>query len=792
MPTARYHALLCRDAAGGHSAIALDLGTTGFGKTANDARDDLKEYLRWLHRKDQDVEAPDFGEPELRWFTVSVRPEYKGKNRLYPTDAEVPVRVPCVVGTRKSGQFAADLPLLGLRFDYPNGTELEKLVERYVSQKLEGLTPEEVGAYLPPVEAELLELVVPVPKEPPGGPLTVPPPPTLAKVAEPVGDRAVRKGYARAWGREADLAALVRKLHHEKANVLLVGDAGVGKTTLMVDAVREAEKKALAEATRARLDADEPREQKRKFWLTSAGRIIAGMRYLGQWEERVEAVIGELGEINGVLCAERLLELVRTGGLGPTDSIAAFLVPYLARGELRMIAEVTPAELDACRRLMPGLPDLFQIVRVEPFDRATALSVIDRQLDASASGPGVEVERGTGERIVRLFRRFMPYAAFPGPASGFARQLVDEHVREGKKPVTPTAVVDRFRRQTGLPELFLRDEITLQRDDVRNWFRARVIDQPEACEAATNVVMTVKAGLNDPNRPPAVMLFCGPTGVGKTHMAQALADYFFGHGGSNSERGIRNAELQQENQRSSGTASPHSEPRTPHSARDRRLIRLDMSEYGGFDAVYRLLGPPRGEPGELVKRVRQQPFSVLLLDEIEKAAADVFDTLMGVFDEGRLTDQYGRVTNFRSTIIIMTSNLGAGQSRAVGFGADSGVRYQDAAMKFFRPEFFNRMDAVVTFRSLLPASVRAITRRELESIAAREGLVRSGTAVRWSERLVERLAEVGFDPRYGARPLQRAIEREIVAPLARWLLANPITDGKAIAADWRDGVCVFS
>ena len=774
MPTARYHALLCRDAAGGFSAIALDLGTTGFGATANDARDDLKEYFRWLHRKEQWTTAPDFGEPELRWFTVAVRPEYRGANRLYPTDAEVPVRVPCVVGTRKSGQHTADLPLLGIRFDYPNRTELEKLVERYVSQKLEGLTPEQVGAYLPPIEAELLEIVVPVPKEPPGALLTIPPPPTLARVAEPVGDRAVRKGYARAWGREAELTALVRKLHHEKANVLLVGESGAGKTTLMVDAVKEAEKKALAEDERPGV------KHKRRFWLTSAGRIVAGMKYLGQWEERVESVIAELGELGGVLCVERLLELVRTGGLGPTDSIAAFLVPYLARGELRMIAEVTPAELDACRRLMPGLPDLFQIVRVEPFDRATALTVIDRQLEATTSGPGVEVERGTGERIVRLFRRFMPYAAFPGPASAFARQLVDTHVKQDKKPVTPGAVVDQFRRQTGLPELFLRDEITLRRESVLDWFRARVIDQPEACEAAANIVMTVKAGLNDPTRPPAVMLFCGPTGVGKTHMAQALATYFFGHSESAEPKSAGRKE------------GPPSVSSLPEFRAD-RLIRLDMSEYGGFDAVYRLLGPPRGEPGELVKQVRRQPFSLLLLDEIEKAAADVFDALMGVFDEGRLTDQYGRVTNFRSTIIVMTSNLGSGTSRAVGFGGENtGAQYQDAAMKFFRPEFFNRMDAVVTFRPLLPASVRAITRRELDAIAKREGLARSGVNVHWSEALVEHLAAIGFDPRYGARPLQRAIEREVVAPLARWLLTNHAAEGQTVRADWVSNGCVFS
>jgi ATP-dependent Clp protease ATP-binding subunit ClpC len=360
---------------------------------------------------------------------------------------------------------------------------------------------------------------------------------------------------------------------------------------------------------------------------------------------------------------------------------------------------------------------------------------------------------------VRLFRRFMPYAAFPGPASAFARQIVDTCAKDSKRPVSPMGVIDLFRRQTGLPELFLRDEIVLERDSVLRHFRERVIDQPEACEAAANVVMTVKAGLNDPNRPPAVLLFCGPTGVGKTHMAQTLASYFFGAGD------------------------------TPNATANGRLLRLDMSEYGGFDAVYRLLGPPAGEPGPLVKQVRRQPFGVLLFDEIEKAAADVFDTLMGVFDEGRLTDQYGRVTNFRSTIIVMTSNLGAGASRAVGFGDSPEPRYADVAMKFFRPEFFNRMDAVVTFQPLKAESVKVIARRELDAIARRDGLLRGGTVVRWGEALVERLAAVGFDARYGARPMQRALEREIVAPLARWLLAN--STAKVIEADWRDGACAF-
>jgi ATP-dependent Clp protease ATP-binding subunit ClpC len=774
MPTVRYPVLICRDLAGGYSAVAVDDGTVGFGPTVKDATTDLREYLRWYHRKMAHARGPDFLDPELRWFAVNVRPEYKGKNRVYPAESAVEVPVPVVVGTRESGQPTADLPLLGIRFDYPNRTHLPQLVERYVLQALEGKTPEQLGAFLPPAEVQLADVVVSIPREFTNPETHAKPPRALAQVAEAVGDRAVRKGYARAWGREAEVASLVHKLHREKANVLLVGEPGVGKTTLMVDAVKEAERLMDEE------DGKTPGPKQRRFWLTSAGRLVAGMKYLGQWEERVEEVISALGELKGVLCAERLLDLVQRGGVGPADSIAMFLVPYLARGELRMIAEATPPELDACRRLMPGLPDLFQIVPVRPFDRGTALMVIDKQLETSAAGPGVEVERGTGERIIRLFRRFMPYAPFPGPASAFAREIVDLHAKEGKKPVTPASVVDRFRRRTGLPELFLRDEITLKREDVLAWFTERVIDQPEACEAATNVVMTVKAGLNDPNRPPAVLLFCGPTGVGKTHMAQALATYFFG----NAEAAplARAAGLSVDQQARSASKGQTTD----------RLFRLDMSEYGGFDAVYRLLGPPQGEPGELVKRVRRQPFSVLLLDEIEKAAADVFDTLMGVFDEGRLTDQYGRVTNFRSTIIVMTSNLGAGMSRSVGFGGEqSGVAYKDAAMRFFRPEFFNRMDQVVTFRPLLPESVKAITRRELDAITKREGLLRGGVKVAWSAALVDRLAGIGFDPRYGARPLQRAVEREVVAPLAKWLLEHFVKDGGTVRADWVDGKCEF-
>jgi ATP-dependent Clp protease ATP-binding subunit ClpC len=246
--------------------------------------------------------------------------------------------------------------------------------------------------------------------------------------------------------------------------------------------------------------------------------------------------------------------------------------------------------------------------------------------------------------------------------------------------------------------------------------------------------------------------------VGKTELARTLAAVLFGN-------------------RSPGD--------TPPLQSEDRLVRLDMSEYAGPDAVERLLGPPQGEPGLLIRRLRQQPFCVLLLDEIEKAAPEVFDALMGVCDEGRLTDRYGRITTFRSCVILMTSNLGAERRKAFGFG-DQPPPYADAARAFFRPEFYNRLDAVVTFDALGPETIRAITLKELAEIERREGLERAGLRLRWSERLVAWLGREGFDARLGARPLQRVLERRVVAPLARYLLSHPALANDELFIDWEE------
>ncbi len=296
--------------------------------------------------------------------------------------------------------------------------------------------------------------------------------------------------------------------------------------------------------------------------------------------------------------------------------------------------------------------------------------------------------------------------------------------------------------------------------------------------------MTFKSGMNDPARPVSVLLFCGPTGVGKTELARALARCFFG-GAVPEFAGIQ---ARAEGVEFVKVPVAGDSPNSGEFGDDKadRLIRLDMSEYGAFGAAQRLVSTPEGDPSELIRKVRAQPFSVVLFDEIEKAAPEVFDVLLGLFDEGRLTDRFGSTTSFRSAIVILTSNLGSEQQGSIGFGHVKAGVFEAAVQKFFRPEFFNRLDGIVNFEPLSRSTILAVTRKELADVGRREGLSSNRIRLTWSDALVALLADEGFDPRYGARPLQRTLERRLIAPLAKFLLANPTAPGRTVRADVDD------
>lgn len=727
------------------------------GTTEDDVVSRLSERLSRRYDATPWLEPPDFSSPRLHHARVSVRPRVRTEGRPHSAGAPISLRIPVVTGLQRDGATLVSVPTVGLRFHLPvrvsgeepassEGKSLRERVIRWLQEELATRDPLDLCRRLPPAAVNLASFSLRLAERrtalPPAARLQ-----GLEAVAEPLTHSSFSRLFPVILERDAELAALESRLRLERGSVLLVGEAGVGKTSLLVEVARRVERVR-------RGPADHPSGGAPRFWMTCAARLVAGMKYLGQWEERCEQVVDELARMGGVLCVESLLDLVGRGGKAPSQGLAAFLAPYAERGELRLVAEATPLELDACRRLLPNLVDLFTMVRVPPLPPARALVVLRGMAVTLGRRHDVAVDEGVAASTLRLFSRFQPYAAFPGPAGRFLSALVERTAARGGAELGAADVMEAFSEHTGLPRVLVEDALPLAVEDVVDWFGGQVLGQEEACMAVAERVIAFKAGLDDPERPVGVLLFCGPTGVGKTEMARSLARFLFGGGGA--QRGARD---------SCG-----------------RMVRLDMSEYGMPGAAARLVGDA-DHPGVLVREVRAQPFSVVLLDEIEKAAPEVFDVLLGMCDEGRLADSLGRVTTFRSCVIIMTSNLGSDAPAPMGFGPHEAPPYQAEVMTWFRAEFFNRIDAVVSFRPLGGDVVRALVRRELEGVAGREGLTRHGLHLAWTPGLEEHLARHGTDVRNGARPLQRAVESLVVAPLARLLVLERPPPGARIEMD---------
>lgn len=760
MAAFKFPILLTENYNGFVTAQCVGEDVAGFGETPAAAVAQVKEYLQWFYAETWWREPEEFGDATLLEIRVEMHPEYKvessrdenapkswqekrkrrGKNkkRVFTATETVPLRVACVY-REQNGSYYGVLPLFDIEFYFYELSALKQLVTVYVQEKLRGATPLDLSKHLPPRRVWLEEVSFQI-KRRQRSEEFLKKIPNLEQVAEPLGAKGAAR-RAKAYERDSEINDLVKRLTEERANIILLGESGAGKTTVLTAAARRIEED-LSSGKTVQFNGEDNEDDslpRHRFWQTNGGRLIAGMKYLGQWQERCEDVIRELSDIEGVLCAENLLDLIRVGGQDAIQSVASFFVPYLQRGELRLVVEATPAELDACRRLLPGFADLFQVMRLPEFSREKALAALDKMSAVYTRNHQIVLEQNAIALIYRLFTRFLPYQTFPGRVPAFLRELFETAIKNKAKDISRNEVIENFIKMTGLPELFLRDEVTLEIDDVVAELETQVIGQPAACRAVASVVTTFKAGLNDIQRPLGVLLFVGQTGVGKTELAKALSRLFFGAGDKSGER----------------------------------MIRLDMSEYSLPGSAARLLTNADGQPSELIQKVRRQPFCVVLFDEIEKADAQVFDVLLGLFDEGRLTDRYGRVTNFRSAVVILTSNLGAEKFGSIGFGENAAPSFEREAQTFFRPEFFNRLDGVVQFAAFDKDSLHKITEKELSSISKREGLEKRGVKLVWTTAALEFLTHKGFDARYGARPLQRTVETFIAAPLAKFLLAQP-------------------
>lgn len=758
MPTFRCPVLIWRNTSGLYTASLVEQNDrAAVATTPREALEQLQSLLDWQYRENPWRDVPDLKDPELMTFKVPVRPEYRDEvtHRRFPVQQPLDLRVCCVIGKQRGGPRLASIPMIGLRLNLSEHDDINTMIPQMVQRWFEAYTPRQLSRYIPPEDVFLEDVFVSIdtnrdfdrPR------LTTE---LLDKIADPLGDSKVRSLYGRAWERDREVDEFARQLQSDRGNWLLIGEHATGKTTLLCETVRHVERHLNKEEKAD--DDGSVIKPVRRFWQTSAGRLISGMKYLGQWEERLEGVIRELIEIDGVMCIENLLEFVRAGGREATDSLASFCLPYLQRGELRLIAEVSPTELDAVRRLLPGFADLFQSVTLSPLDQPRAIRLLGRVAENIAAQAKLSVSDDAAARTVHLFQRFQPYHALPGEVIVFWRDLLDRKARDVKRTLDAAGVLQGFLQRTGLPERFLRDDVPMPRDSVIAEFESQIIGQRTACETVADVVVQFKAGMSDPQRPLGVLLFCGPTGVGKTELAKAVSRCLFG-------------------------ASDGIDALTNSAAPAPRMIRIDMSEYSGPWAADRLLLQTDGEPSDFLQQIRRQPFTVLLLDEIEKAHPSVYDVLMNVFDEGRLTDRFGRITWFRSTVILMTSNLGADSAEQVGFAesrVSTNTRYESAVREFFRPEFFNRLDGVIAFEPLTHEAILDITEKELRNIADREGLRKLGVQLTWTADVVAHLAERGYDAKFGARPLQRTLETLIVAPLSRFLVQSRIKEFAAL------------
>lgn len=617
-------------------------------------------------------------------------------------------------------------------------------------------------------------------------------------------------------GREVELQRCMQILiRRSKNNPVLLGDPGVGKT-------------AVVEGLALRMAAGQVPEALRSKRLLSLdlSSMVAGTKYRGEFEERVKNIVREVRKAgNIILFLDELHTIVGAGSAEGAIDAANILKPALSRGDIQMIGATTLEEYRRYIEKDPALERRFQPVTVDEPTPDAALTILRRLAPHYEQHHHVRISPEALEAAVRLSQRYIPDRRLPDKAidlideaASFVRMgsiSLPDHLKSLEDKVLETfqekeaairsqnfekaamlrnaesdfrveletlkrkwrseqsadlvsvdTVASVLAQWTGIPASSLSKEERKYLLELEDVLHKRVAGQEKAVHAVAEAIRRGRSGLKDPKRPIGAFLFLGPSGVGKTELCKALAEAMFGT--------------------------------------EEALLRFDMTEYAEAHSVSRLLGSPPGyvgfdDGGQLTEQVRRRPYSVVLFDELEKAHADIWSILLQIMDDGRLTDSKGRTVDFRSTVVVMTSNVGADKLSShgvnLGFIAHGITEKQTLQQnhgsvmttlrKTFRPEFLNRLDETIIFDPLSKEEMEIIAAKMMQEIASR--LEASGVFLHYAPDILTYLAEKGFDPAYGARPLRRLLQNQVENPAAQMLLSNQLIPGESLIICMQDG-----
>src|SRR5215213_2578015 len=596
-------------------------------------------------------------------------------------------------------------------------------------------------------------------------------------------------------GRNQEIARIMQILvRRTKNNPVIIGEPGVGKTAIVEGLAEE-----IAEGKVPEILGD------KEVYTLDLGALVAGSKYRGEFEERLKKIMKEItdhGDI--ILFIDEIHNLVGAGAAEGAIDAASILKPALARGEIQVIGATTIDEYRKYVEKDKALERRFQTIQVgepsveetelilkglrEKYEEHHKIEITDEALKAASQlGDRYIADRFLPDKAIDLVDEAASKMRIKTMSSPPYYKELDEEIsavrsekeaaidgqefekawREGKieekrVSIGENEIAEIVSMWTGIPVKKMTEEESARLLQMEDALHGRIVGQNEAIKAVSRSIRRTFAGIKDPNRPSGSFVFLGPTGVGKTELARTLAEYLFGNQDA--------------------------------------MIRLDMSEYMERHTVSRLVGSPPGyvgydEGGQLTEQVRRRPYSVVLFDEIEKAHPDVFNIMLQILEDGQLTDAQGRTVDFKNVVLIMTSNVGAqtiNKTKSLGFGSDdAGLSYKEMKgrvtselRKIFRPELLNRIDEIIVFHKLEREDMRHIIEIQIKRL--RQQLVERDVTIEFTNEALDKLAEEGYDPAFGARPLKRVLQRMIEDPMSEMILRGEVPNGSKVIIEPND------